>query len=257
MILFSILTFIQTKFLWELFCDYPLFFISLFLFVLFLLYKFFLTIYFMRPITEKELEKWAKKELKKATTEYFKFEFEPPKSLKKQYESDKPLVDKDGSEITINIPFKYGPACMSYWLKHKKHQWIVAIYCKDKTNFTRLYGNKGPDNTTVSCSLRPESMFGIGRRNNFDSVLIFHNHPMSVSSNVSKEDREIAKIRKKFAKQNDWNYLEFICIRGDFKLFEENYNSKFKQISDYKKEYKELGKQSALQNLKFRWDKIY
>jgi hypothetical protein len=225
--------------------------------MLYLMIKVVYTIYQMRPITEKEITKWAKYDRRKEAETYFSFTSDIPKKLQNKYESEKPLVDAAGSEITVNIPFPYGPACMSYWLKHKKHQWIIAMYCKDKRNFSRLYGNKGPNKDHVDCLLRPQLMFGKGRRSYFNTVLVFHNHPMSVSPKLSEEDKLIAKERKIYAKENDWNYLEFICIRGTFRLFESHYNSQFKSVADRKKEFQQLTKRGALNNLKLRWNKIY
>jgi len=216
------------------------------------------TIYLMRPITEKEIEKWAKQQREAEAAAYFQFDNEPTSDLKRTYDSArKPLVDASGSEIGIFIPFRYGPACIAYWLKHKKHQWVIAMYCQDQHNFRRIYGNKGPDNQSVECYLKPYRMLGPGKRNNYNTILLFHNHPMSVSPSISVEDRAIAKERKKYAKENDWNYLEFICVRGSFRLFESHYNSQFKSVADRKEEFLKINKRGALNNLKLRWSKIY
>jgi len=211
----------------------------------------------MRPISEKEIEKWANNQQKAEWEKHFTFDLEVPKNLKNKYESDKPLIDPLGSEISIDIPFRYGPACMSYWLKHKKHQWVVAIYCSDKSNFKRVYGNKGPDNKMVTCKLSPQNMLGFGRKRSFNTVLFFHNHPMSISSRVTDEDRLVAKERKQYAKQNDWNYIEFICVRGSFRVFDSHISTDFKSIRQYKSEFKELNKRDIISNLKFRWERNY
>ena len=236
---------------------HPYIWIGILIILALLLAKLIHTIYLMRPITEKEIEKWAKHQREKEAAAYFQFDTEPPRNLKKTYESEKPLVDASGSEIGISIPFRYGPACIAYWLKHKKHQWVIAMYCLDQNNFTRIYGNKGPDNQSVECLLRPNRMMGPGKRNSYNTVLLFHNHPMSISPRITEEDRTIAKERKQIAKDNDWNYLEFICVRGGFRLFASHYSSQFKSIKQYKTEFQELGKRGALANLKFRWEKYY
>jgi hypothetical protein len=238
----------------------PIWWVTLFIItivVIYILIKIIHTLYLMRPISEKEIEKWAKQERLKEAEDYFRFDRKIPRKLQQTYESEKPLVDALGSEISVSIPFKYGPACIAYWLKHKKHQWVIAMYCNEKTNFLRIYGNKGPGKDSVECFLKPQIMFGKGKRSNFNTVLLFHNHPMSISPKVTESDRNIAKDRKQYAKANDWNFLEFICVRGGYDLFESHYNSLFKSVADRKEEFQKLNKRGALNNLKLRWSKIY
>jgi hypothetical protein len=236
-------------------CWVPLLFITIAIIYLFI--KIIHTLYLMRPISEKEIEKWAKQERLKEAEDYFRFDLNPPKALRKIYEEEKPPVDPEGSELGISIPFRFGPTCIAYWLKGKHHQWVIAMYSNNKSDFTRIYGNKGPDKKSVECLLKPNYMFGKGKRNNFNTILLFHNHPMSIEPQLTEEDKIVALERKRHAKINDWNYLEFICVRGTFRLFESHYSRQFKSIEQYKTEFHELKKRGALANLKFRWEKYY
>jgi hypothetical protein len=240
-----------------LFHNHPYIWIGILIILALLLAKIIHTIYLMRPITEKEIENWAKQQIEAEAAAYFQFDNNPSKILKNIYENEKPPIDPAGSEIDIAIPFKYGPTCIARWLKGKHHQWVIAMYSNNKSDFTRIYGNKGPDKKSVECLLKPNYMFGNGRRYSFNTILLFHNHPMSVDAEISEEDRKVVKDRKKLAASNDWNYLEFICVRGSFRLFASHYSSQFKSINQYKTEFQELGKRGALENLKFRWDKHY
>ncbi len=94
------------------------------------------------------------------------------------------------------------------------------------------------------------------RHTQADTILVFHNHPMSISPCISAEDRKIAQTRIEHAKRHDLNYIEFICKKGEYEPFESYFNSSFKTIEDYKNKFPHLEKRLALAHLRFRWESI-
>ena len=121
--------------------------------------------------------------------------------------------------------------------------------------FVLMSGNKGKDNRDVEYYRNNEHLFSFRYRSRFDTVLVFHNHPMSVDPNVSNTDQQRAEQRSRLAMESDWNYIEFLCVRGNFKRFRSVLSSEYAAQRNYEEKYKKINSLGALAILKSRWIK--
>jgi len=223
---------------------------SLLIFVAFL-------IYLMRPFALAEIDRWAANQRTNDTWSHFVFKTDLTKKLMKDWADEKPKLKPEGEKVRIDLPSCYIPACVGQWLKYKKHQWFVGVMYNSKSDFKSMWGNKGPDAHSVFNVFKDWRLFEYAKRHTqADTILVFHNHPMSISPHISAEDRKIAQTRIELAKRHDLNYIEFICKKGEYEPFESYFNSSFKTIEEYKNNFPHLEKRLALAHLRFRWESI-
>jgi hypothetical protein len=129
------------------------------------------------------------------------------------------------------------PAIASALLKYKKHEWVIIAFEKDK-QIRYLWINKGFDNQSASVSIGLEAMAGFPANGRFSSVLMFHNHPNSnprfySCSKASPADLQATEAFSRLLETKGINHIAFVCERGDFFKYFENYSRAFFPLKSY------------------------
>lgn len=167
-----------------------------------------------RPLTPYEMTSLATIRRNKAIRSYYSFDC-------RKYTSDtdfKKKMKPSGQIYTVNDSLWEFPSSAASLLKGKKHEWLIIGFEKNK-QVNKMWANKGPDNSSVSVFFSPEQLVDFAKQDNYQSVLIFHNHPNSNPgrydcSMASNQDKITANQYANVLNATGINLLEFVCERG-------------------------------------------
>lgn len=126
----------------------------------------------LRPLNEDEVKQLGTKRRGKQIRRYFLFaagKFNVDKDFKKR-------MNPNGTFYGINEGLFEFPSIAAALLKYKKHEWIIVAFEK-QNKIHSIWLNKGIDRSSVSLYLSIENIANIAMRENYTSILIFHNHP--------------------------------------------------------------------------------
>ncbi len=182
--------------------------ISLIVFLLWLIKYIYEYILYSQPLSEEEIEGLAYLRRLKAINQYYSFD-------RNQFYGDKVFkknMDATGSFYNVDIELFCLPATIASWLKGKKHEWIIVAFEKGK-KVDLIWMNKGFDNEEVCIFLDDVQIKTIALDHQYNSILIFHNHPNGVLS-ASNQDYIHARTYAQFLNDINVNLIDFVCATG-------------------------------------------
>ncbi len=228
--------------------------ITIFL-VLFLALFFILT--HLRDLTDEEMRILVNKRRNKQIRLYFSFDrrkFFVNQEFKKKMHPTGKFYPRDDKLYEF-------PSIAAGLLKGKKHEWIIIAFERNKA-VNKIWLNKGDDNHSVSSNIVIEQIASIAKKDNQQSVLIFHNHPNSNPNyyNCTKpSDQDIKSANLLAQKLNDCdlNLVEFICERGmHYQYFLAPSKGFFPEREFFYELIQEDGK-SRINNLKLHIERLF
>jgi len=211
----------------------------------------------LRPLNEREMEKLSLKRRGKTICQYFSFdqhEYNVDKNFKKRMHANGKFYGLD--ENLYNFP-----STAAGLLKYKKHEWIIIAFEKNK-KVSICWLNKGFDRSGVSPYLSVNDMIDIANKDEYASVMIFHNHPNSNPNHFdcSKPSQQDIKSANEFAsKLNNSciNLLEFVCERGKHHQYFAKYSDSFLPISEFLEVVRNQNGLSKFGNLSLHFSRIF
>lgn len=211
----------------------------------------------LRPLTDEETRSLASKRRSARIREYFSFdrrERNANPDFKKQ-------MNPSGAFYRINESLSEFPSIAAALLKYKKHEWLVIGFEKDR-QVELMWVNKGSDRSKVTIPLTAEAIVSIARRENLNSVLIFHNHPNPSPNhldctNPSDADKKSAAAYAKMLNQSGINLVEFVCERGRYYRYFVSISDDFLPLISFVVEIMEVNGKSRLKNLSLHLERIF
>lgn len=224
-------------------------------FIIGILAVFFIT--HLRPLTELEIWQLAEKRRNRQIREYFIFsqvEFLPNPEFKKNMKAD-------GRYYVINEKLFELPSIIAALLKYKKHEWIVVAFEKNRT-IDLIWLNKGEDNRSVSLIPSLGKLSYQAHKENYTSVLKFHNHPNSNPglydcTKPSEQDLRSARIFATAYNDYGVNLVEFVCERGRHYEYFLSPAHKFLPLNDFIIAVRSRNGLRSLQNLSLHMERIF
>nr|MBC7244230.1 hypothetical protein [Chloroflexota bacterium] len=125
-----------------------------------------------------------------------------------------------------------------------------------------IWLNKGFDRSGVSPYLSVEKIANIAKRENYTSILIFHNHPNTNPNyydcrKPSSKDLESANNFAHVLNTHGINLVEFVCERGiHYKYFFSPADS-FLPLSEFVLAIEEINGSSKFRNLLLHLERIF
>jgi len=210
----------------------------------------------LRPLDEDEVKQLATKRRDGRIRGYFSYElaeFNIDKGFKKR-------MNPNGAFYKINEDLFEFPSIASALLKYKKHEWIIIAFEVQRT-INSIWLNKGFDRSEVSPHLSARDMVNIAKRENYTSILIFHNHPNSNPRNYdcrnpSSTDLESANEFTRVFNAHGVNLVEFICERGIHHEYLLSPANSFLPLSDFAMAVDDINGLSKLKNLSLHIERI-
>jgi len=211
----------------------------------------------VRPLNEDEVEQLGTKRRCRQIHRYFSFsagEFNVDKDFKKR-------MNPNGTFYRINEGLFEFPSIAGALLKYKKHEWIIIAFEKQK-QVNVIWLNKGFDRSGVSPYLSVEDIANYPKRENYTSILIFHNHPNTNPNHYDcrrPSSRDLASANE-FAhvlNMHGINLVEFVCERGiHYQYFLSPANS-FLPLSEFVLAIDKINALSKLKNLSLHLERIF
>lgn len=168
----------------------------------------------LRPLDQSEVQQLGVARRNKEIRQYLSFadvECSVDMDFKKR-------MNPNGSFYELDESLSLFPPAAAALLKYKKHEWVIIAFEKGK-KVESMWLNKGPDRSSVSIYLPVEDIADISTRNDYTTVLIFHNHPNSNPSQLDCTQASETDLRtaNKFAhvlNAKGVNLVKFVCERG-------------------------------------------
>lgn len=193
-------------------------------FIFFLLHR--------KPLNEKEILKLSQKRRKKYIRKNYTFT-STNVFVDKQFKSS---LNPRGKWYNINEKLASFPSYVAALLKGKKHEWVILAIERDGV-VLGFYANKGYDKASVSFNCDLEYIMKKCDENRCSTIMRFHNHP---NDNPNYQTCLLASEQDKRSAQwcteqviHSYNWLDFVCERGNFIKFFEQYSPAF--IPEYAK----------------------
>ncbi len=211
----------------------------------------------LRPLTEEEIKQLATKRRSKAIRRYFLF-------TKKKFSVDKEFkgrMDPKGRFYRISKSLSEFPSIAAALLKWKKHEWIIFAFEKQQ-RIDLVWLNKGVDRSRVSPYLSMERIAEIAKQENYESLLVFHNHPNPNPSyydcsRPSSPDIKSANERARVLNRKGINLVEFICERGEHYQYYLSPADSFLPLSEFIIAINRVNGLSKLKNLSLHFERIF
>ncbi len=212
---------------------------------------------YSQPLNEREVIQLAKKRRQKQIRQYFSFdrgEFNVNADFKKR-------MNPDGQFHTTNQNLTVFPAIAAALLKHKKHEWILVAFEKNRT-VNKFWINKGVDRTKVHLYLSAEQVVRFAKPERDASVLIFHNHPNTDPTRYdctrpSEQDFRFANAYSQVLSRDGINLLEFVCERGRHYQYFQSFSDDFLRLSEFTFAICAHTGKSSLTNLALHLERIF
>ena len=210
----------------------------------------------LKPLNVFEVRNLALKRRKKEIKKYFIFDL-------RSYKVDsnfKKKMKTIGKLYEINDSLYSFPAIAAGLLKYKKHEWILIAFEKSKI-IEQIWTNKGFRYAAFPM-LDIEEILRIAKNNNYQTIMIFHNHPNSNPNYFncrlpSDQDEVSAKYYADIFSKNNLNLLDFICERGRFLEYFRYINDNFFKVENLEKQIIAVNGISKAKNLKLHLERIF
>lgn len=178
------------------------------------------------PLDENELLQLSKKR----TREYIHKHYQFKKVVVTVNKRFKASLNPNGKWYETEIELSLFPSYVAALLKGKKHEWVVLAIEKDGV-VLGFYANKGRDKRSVSFNCSLSEIMEKCKRQGCSTIMRFHNHP---NGNPNYETHLLASKQDKLSAKScaervihSYNWLDFVCERGDFIKFFEQYSPAF------------------------------
>lgn len=212
----------------------------------------------LKPLNTEEIEQLGSKRRGRQIRNYFSFNdriSEINNDFKKKMNPNGALYHSEDISL-FDFPSK-----ASALLKYKKHEWIIIAFEKHEI-IDLIWLNKGSDRSGVSANLSKKMIVDIAKKDNYISVLIFHNHPNSNPqyydcSIPSNTDLESADEYAQIFNEQGINLIEFICERGHHYEYYISPSIKFLPQKDFISDIEKNNNVSRLKNFKLHVDRIF
>lgn len=158
----------------------------------------------LRSLNEREMEKLSVKRRRKEICQYFTFDrnkYDVDKGFKKR-------MNPKGKFYGLDERLYCFPSTAAGLLKYKKHEWVLISFEKNK-KVSLCWVNKGLDRSGVNPYLSVNDIINISKKDGYNSVMIFHNHPNSNPNqfDCSKPSQQDIKSANEFASKLNNNVL--------------------------------------------------
>ena len=179
-----------------------------------------------RPLNEKEILKLSQKRTRKYIKRNYSFQ-NVNITVNKQFKSS---LNPKGRWYNTQEKLSSFPSYIAALLKGKKHEWVVLAIEKDGTVYG-FYANKGYDNSSVSFNCDLEYIMDKCKQHQCSTIMRFHNHPnenphYQTCLLASEQDKSSA-IWCSTQVTHSYNWLDFVCERGNFIKFYEKYSPSY------------------------------
>jgi len=211
----------------------------------------------LRPLNEDEVTHLGTKRRAKQIRAYFSF---PPSEIDVD-KHFKRRMNPNGAFYKIDHALWEFPSIAAALLKYKKHEWVIIAFEKQK-RIVSIWLNKGFDRSGVSPYLSAANIANIARREDYTSVLIFHNHPNTNPyyfdcTSPSSNDLESANEFAHLLNTHGINLVEFVCERGThYEYFFSPANS-FLPLSQFVMAIENINGLSTLGNLSLHLERLF
>ncbi len=183
-------------------------------------------IFHTTPLSEQEILKLSQKRTRKYIKEKYSFK-NVPIAIDTHFKSS---LNPKGKWYYIRQDLSYFPSYIAALLKGKKHEWVVLAIEKEGVVYG-FYANKGYNNSSVSFNCDLEYIMEKCRENSCSTIMRFHNHP---NENPNYQTCLLASEQDKTSAMwcssqviHSYNWLDFVCERGNFIKFYEQYSPIF------------------------------
>lgn len=178
------------------------------------------------PLNEEEILKLSQRRTHKYIKKNYTFN-NVPVAVNKEFKSS---LKPNGCWYNANESLASFPSYIAALLKGKKHEWVVLAIEKDGLVYG-FYANKGHDNSSVSFNCDLEYIMEKCKEYGCSTIMRFHNHP---NENPSRQTCLLASEQDKSSALwcsgqvgHLYNWLDFVCERGSFIKFFEQYSPAF------------------------------
>lgn len=178
------------------------------------------------PLSEDEISKLSQKRTRKYIRKNYSFN-NVPVSIDKQFKSS---LKPNGKWYNIEEKLYCFPSYIAALLKGKKHEWVVLAIENEGTVYG-FYANKGYNNSSVSFNCDLDYIMEKCKECNCSTIMRFHNHP---NNNPNYQTCLLASDQDKLSAVwcseqviHTYNWLDFVCERGNFIKFYEQYSTNF------------------------------
>lgn len=210
----------------------------------------------LRPLNVIEIRSLAVKRRNKEIKRYFVFD-----SRSYVINSDfKKKMNTIGKLYDINDSLYSFPSVAAGLLKYKKHEWILIAFEKSKI-IEKIWTNKG-FKYMIFPSLDIEGILRNAKRGNYETIMIFHNHPNSNPNyysckSPSDQDKVSANYYAEIFSKNNLNLLDFICERGKFYEYYRFICNNFFKVENLENQINVVNRISKAKNLKLHLERIF
>jgi len=178
------------------------------------------------PLSEEEILKLSQKRTRKYIKKNYSFN-NVPVTINKQFKSS---LKPNGKWYNAEEKLYSFPSYIAGLLKGKKHEWVV-IAIENEGIVYGFYANKGYNNASVSFNCDLDYIMEKCKECNCSTIMRFHNHP---NDNPNYQTCLLASEQDKLSATwcagqviDSYNWLDFVCERGNFIKFYEQYSKKF------------------------------
>ena len=211
----------------------------------------------LRSLSDDEVIDLAGKRRKNQIRFYFSFhnyQLTPDKEFKKK-------MDSSGMFYRIDEPLERFPSIAAALLKYKKHEWIIIAFEKAK-KVDLMWLNKGINQFGVSSYLNISNILNTAKSGNFNTILIFHNHPnwnpnYYKFNKPSGQDLNSANEFKNALNPAGLNLLEFVCERGRHYEYSLSPADTFYPITIYQTELEKENGKTKSKNLLLHIERVF
>jgi hypothetical protein len=210
----------------------------------------------VHPLTEDEVRELATKRRNRQITTYFTFR---QGHIAVDAELKKRMVPT-GTSYPLSYPLYGFPSLAAALLKYKKHEWMLVAFERNK-QVELVWENKGPDNTQVSLLADSEFLFS-GLQRDYDSVLVFHNHPNADPRHFDAlvaggQDNLFAAHYADLFNGSGLNFLMFVCERGRYREFFRSPADTFLPLPDFVAAINGANGLGKLRNLRLHLERVF
>jgi hypothetical protein len=211
----------------------------------------------LRPLKETEIVQLAQKRRNATLKQYFIFDGG-------QWSADsifKKNMNPNGKFYFVQESLFSFPPIAAALLKSKKHEWIIIALEKNKC-VEKVWVNKGVSRELAFSYLSAENIAYYSNLDNYNSVLIFHNHPNTnpnyyTCKNPSETDINFAFNYSAVLNQKGINLIEFVCERGFYYEYFRSISDKYLPLYEFIGNIRKRNNISKLTNLKLHFERIF
>lgn len=211
----------------------------------------------LRPLTENEVRSLGVKRRKRNIEVYFHAD-NTERSVNPDF---KKSLNPRGVFYRVDLPLYSAASTMAGLLKYKKHEWIVVAFERQK-QVGHLWVNKGHDNSSASIYLSVNQVLDTAIKNEYSSVLMFHNHPNSNPNRynctqASKTDLDTASHWTSALNSEGISLVKYVCERGRPYRYFLSPSESFMPLIGFMVDINKANDNSKFRNLRLHLERIF